>query len=210
VEPPRRSDRRATPGPRASTASPPRTFTRAAFYSHLWLGVLFTVVLTVIAVTGILLNHKRGLGLMPDVPGASSAPLGGALPLARLAEIGVGAAGVGLLPDGSVDLAAIDRMDVRPRNGYVKLRLRDAVATEVTVDIHTGRVLDVGARGDVFLERLHSGEAFGGRWVLLSDAAAIALVVTLLTGYWLWLAPKLSRRRAGAVPTAAPGHRGEP
>ena len=94
-------------------------------------------------------------------------------------------------------------MDVRPRDGYVKVRLRDAASTEVTVDLVTGRVLHVGARGDVFLERLHSGEAFGGRGVLLSDAAAVALLVTLVTGYWLWLAPKLGRGTRDA-PRARP------
>jgi len=72
--------------------------------------------------------------------------------------------------------------------------MRDASSTEVTVDLASGRVLHVGPRGDVFLEKLHSGEIFGGlRWVLLSDAAAIALVVTLITGYWLWLVPKRPR-----------------
>ena len=55
----------------------------------------------------------------------------------------------------------------------------------------------------MFLETLHSGETFCRGWILLSDAAAIALVVTLISGYWLWLAPKLrhSRRASG---TAAP------
>ena len=49
-------------------------------------------------------------------------------------------------------------------------------------------------RGDVFLEKLHTGEIFGGQaFVILSDIAAGALVLTLITGYWLWLVPKLSR-----------------
>lgn len=192
--------------PQPARPSRSRGFARVAFYAHLWLGVLFTVALTVIAVTGILLNHKRGLGLMPDVEGAAARPFADALPLARLAEIGrraaPGAAWDGGT-DGGTDGAAIDRMDVRPRDGYVKVRLRDAASTEVTVDLVTGRVLHVGPRGDVFLERLHSGEAFGGRWVLLSDAAAVALVVTLVTGYWLWLAPRLERKTRGAAGRSA-------
>ena len=179
-------------------AAGPRRLTRLAFYAHLWLGVLFTVALVAISVTGILLNHKRGLGLMPDVAAAAPQPFADALPLARLAAIGVAAGGAS-------GLAAVDRMDVRPRDGYVKVRLRDAASTEATVDLVTGRVLHVGARGDVFLERLHSGEAFGGRGVLLSDAAAVALVVTLLTGYWLWLAPKLGRGTRDAPPARPHG-----
>jgi hypothetical protein len=175
-----------------------RTFTRAAFYAHLWLGVAFTTALVVIGVTGILLNHKRGLGLMPDVPHEPERAFAESLPLARLAEIALDtvARAAGPAAERLDPVRGIDRMDARPRNGFVKVRLRDASSTEVTVDLATGRVLHVGPRGDVFLEKLHSGEVFGGTaWVLLSDAAAVALLVTLGTGYWLWLAPK--RRRGG-------------
>jgi hypothetical protein len=164
-------------------------FTRGAFYAHLWLGVIFTVVLIAIAITGILLNHKRGLGLMPDVEHEPRGEFAAALPLSRLAEIGISA----VRPGEPIDLKLIDRMDVRPRNGFVKVRLRDAESTEATIDLHDGRVLHVGQRGDAFLEKLHSGEVFGERGVLLSDAGAIALVVTLLTGLWLWIAPRLNR-----------------
>jgi hypothetical protein len=199
--------RGAATGPRGAARAPARgrgwTGSRVAFYAHLWLGVLFTVVLTVIAITGILLNHKRTLGLMPDVANEPAAPFASALPLARLAEVAVAALPPDT-PDRPAELtpAHVDRMDVRPRDGYVKVRMRDRASTEVTVDLASGRVLHIGRRGDVFLERLHSGETFGDGWVLLSDAGAVALLVTLVSGYWLWLAPKL-RRRAGPGRRAA-------
>jgi hypothetical protein len=175
------------------------TLPRFAFYAHLWAGVIFTVVLTTIAVTGVLLNHKRGLGLMPDVPNEPTGNFTAALPLSRLAEIGITA----VFPDSQPALRLVDRMDVRPRDGFVKVRLRDAASMEATVDLNSGRVLHVGSRGDVFLEKLHSGEIFGGRGVWLSDLGAIGLVLTLITGIWLWLAPRLERgagrdRRASA------------
>ncbi len=180
--------------------SPPPPHTRrlaprVAFYAHLWLGVIFTAALVVIAVTGIALNHKRGLGLMPDVANEPTAPLARALPIDSLANIALRSVDPTATPDA---VKAVDRMDVRPRDGYVKVRMRDAASTEVTVDLASGNVLHVGPRGDVFFEKLHSGEAFGGNWVLLSDAAAIALLVTLVSGYWLWLAPKLRMGRASS------------
>ena len=196
-----------TPLPSADRPAARRhRLTRTAFHVHLWLGVIFTVALVAISVTGILLNHKRGLGLMPEVDHEPTRPIAAALPLARLAAIGIAAAdsanaGPGA-PRAAVgdapDVARIDRMDVRPRDGFVKVRLRDDASTEVTIDVADGRVLHVGRRGDVFLERLHSGEAFGDGWVLLSDVAALGLVATLITGYWLWLAPKV-RREDGPV-----------
>ena len=77
----------------------------------------------------------------------------------------------------------------------------------IALDGITVGVLDIGKlRGDVFLEQLHSGEVFGGpSWVLLSDAAAVALVVTLVTGYWLWLAPKRGRGAPTRAAAASPG-----
>ena len=175
-----------------------KTLSRAAFYIHLWLGVLSTIALIAISVTGILLNHKRGLGLMPDVPHEPTGDFAAALPIERLAYAALLAAPSetkGDWKDGdAVDIALIDRMDVRPRDGFVKVRLRDRASMEMTVDINTGRVIHVGRRGDVFLEKLHSGEIFGGLpFVIISDIAAVALVLTLITGYWLWLVPKLSR-----------------
>lgn len=175
-----------------------RRLSRIAFYVHLWLGVLSTIALIAISVTGILLNHKRGLGLMPDVEHEPTGQLAAALPVERWAEAALAAAPAvsrpGWNPGDPVDIGLIDRMDVRPRSGYVKVRLRDKASMEMTVDLNSGEVIHTGRRADVFLEQLHTGEIFGGlRFVILSDIAAIALVLTLITGYWLWLVPKLAR-----------------
>lgn len=190
--PPRPTARKNVPHPRR------RKLSRAAFYIHLWLGVLSTIALIAIAITGILLNHKRGLGLMPEVEHEPTGEFMAAQPLERLAYAALVAAPQAAKGDwkegDAVDMALIDRMDVRPRNGFVKVRLRDKASMEMTVDINTGTVIHTGRRGDVFLEKLHSGEIFGGLpFVIISDIAAIALVLTLITGYWLWLVPKLSR-----------------
>ena len=202
-----------TPAKAAVHPPPParQRAARAAFYGHLWVGVIFTASLLVIAITGILLNHKRALGLMPDVPHEATAPFASSLPLDSIAGIALRAAaganatpGADPIAPADLERARIDRMDVRPRDGYVKVRLRDAVSSEVTIDVASGRVLHVGSRGDVFLEKLHSGEAFGDGWILLSDAAAVALVVTLLTGYWLWLSPRLRRSRDAMVKEVEP------
>lgn len=185
-------------GARTGATRRRRPLSRAAFYIHLWLGVLSTIALIAISITGILLNHKRGLGLMPDVPHEPTGAFTAALPMERLAYAALAAAPQAARGDWKegdpVDIGLIDRMDVRPRNGFVKVRLRDKASMEMTVDINSGTVIHTGRRGDVFLEKLHSGEIFGGLpFVILSDIAAVALVLTLLTGYWLWLVPKLSR-----------------
>jgi len=150
--------------------------------------VLFTVVLLAISITGVLLNHKRGLGLMPEVENTPTAAFSAALPLADL-----GARALAEVGDSRSPEEGIDRMDVRPGDGLIKVRLRTPSSTEVTLNLADGRVLHVGERGDVFLEKLHSGEIFGSQGVLLSDAGAIALTLLLVTGYWLWLRPRWRR-----------------
>jgi len=155
------------------------------FHGHLWLGVLGSMALIVICVTGVLLNHKRPLGLMQDVENHGGAqPLSGALSLHEL----VARAGEAVAPGG--EPPDVDRIDVRPSDGLVKVRFEDRVVTEVTLDLATGSVLHLGERNDVFLEKLHSGEIFGDHGILISDAAAVALTLLLLSGYWLWLYPR--------------------
>lgn len=154
------------------------------FYAHLWLGVVTTGLVLILSVTGVLLNHKRPLGLMPDVPGAPAGALARSLPIAELA----GRAGRAVPP--AVAAAGVDRMDVRPGDGLVKVRFDDPAVHEVTVELSSGRILHVGERNDVFLEKLHSGEIFGDGGVLLSDFAAVALLVLVVSGYWLWLYPR--------------------
>jgi hypothetical protein len=189
---------------RPESVASPRTkpargrWRRIAFYVHLWLGVLSTIALIAISITGILLNHKRGLGLMPEVEYEPTGEFINAISVERWAAAALAAAPPearpGWNPGDAVDIGLIDRMDVRPRNGFVKVRLRDKASMEMTVDINSGQVVHTGRRGDVFLEKLHTGEIFGGQaFVILSDIAAVALVLTLLSGYWLWLVPKISR-----------------
>lgn len=156
---------------------------RAAFYAHLWTGVLVTVLVLTIAVTGILLNHKKTLGFQPSPENASPASLEASLSLADLADRARGA------HPGGEDVP-IDRMDVRPDDGVVKVRFDDPGTTEIALALDDGRVLTSAPREDVFLERLHSGEIFGDGWIVLSDAAAGALLLLTLSGIWIWLFPR--------------------
>ena len=162
-----------------------RTLAKWMFYGHLWLGVTTGMVLLLVSVTGVLLNHKGALGLMPDVEHEPTAPMERALPLSTLVEAAAGHAGA------EVASAGVDRMDVRPDEGLVKVRFRDPRVTEGTLDLASGIVLDRGERNDAFLEKLHSGEIFGGRGILLSDFGAASLILLALSGIWLWLVPKV-------------------
>ena len=178
-------ERRSFPRARGREPLTPgtRRLARLMFHGHLWLGVVTTAIVLVLSISGILLNHKRPFGLMPDVEHEPTGALQDALPIARLADLAAAAAP-------AAGAAGVDRMDVRPRDGLIKVRFRDDVVTEVTLDLTDGRVLHVGERNDVFLEKLHSGEIFGDNWVLLSDLGAVTLIILVISGYWLWLFPR--------------------
>jgi uncharacterized iron-regulated membrane protein len=173
---------RRPPRPHHSPAA--RTAARWMFHSHLWLGLASSGIVLLIAITGILLNHKRGLGLMPDPAHTAAGAFENALPLAELARRASVAVGTG------VAAAGVDRMDVRPGDGIVKVRFDDRRVTEATVDLVSGEVVHIGERNDVFLEKLHSGEIFGDRWILLTDFAAVLLAALVISGYWIWLYPR--------------------
>jgi len=166
-----------------------RRLARIAFYGHLWIGVLSTVLLLVIGVTGILLNHKESLGLMPEVENPAIDHVRNALPLSVIIDHSDTAilAELGAVPE-------MDRIDVRLRSGLAKVCYLDNANHEVTLDLSTGEILEVGERNDIFIEQLHSGEIFGDGWILLSDGAAVGLMALLVTGYWLWLFPRWRHR----------------
>lgn len=169
---------------RRQPLSPAARFTaRSAFYIHLWVGVIATILVVSLSVTGVLLNHKKTLGYQPDADNPTATALSASLPLAEL-EASARAAAPELLD------TPVDRMDVRPDDGLVKVRFSDPGNREIILALEDGRVLSNDVREDVFLEKLHSGELFGEYGVFLSDLAAVGLLLLILSGFWLWLFPR--------------------
>lgn len=177
-----------TPRRRKSSSDGVRTMARWMFHTHLWVGVIVSFLAISLSVTGIMLNHKRVLGFMPETEVERPDAFDVSLPLPELARLASVAAG----PEAAA--AGVDRMDVRPGDGLIKVRFDDSDVTEVTLALDDGEVLVVGLRNDVFLEKLHSGEIFGDAWILLSDFGAVALIILLLTGFWIWLYPRARAR----------------
>lgn len=161
-----------------------RSVARWMFHGHLWIGVVATFLVLAVSVTGIMLNHKQFLGYMPETEYSNPDGFGRSLPLTEL----VNRANTAVPP--AVAEIGVDRMDVRPDKGLVKVRYDDPDVHEVTVALDNGEILASGLRNDVFLEKLHSGEIFGDAWILLSDFAAVALILLLVTGVWMWLYPR--------------------
>lgn len=98
----------------------------------------------------------------------------------------------------------IDRLDLRPGRGIVKVQCKNG--WEIQIDLQTAEVLQVAYRRSDLLEALHDGSWFHDRvrlWIFFP----VALVVLGLwaTGIYLFILPihvRWSRRRAAAARTA--------
>lgn len=164
-----------------STASTHRKLHRLA-------AVVSALPVLVILVTGLVLQLKKDVAwIQPEtLRGSSSAP---SLSYERLLEVlrGVPEAGVGSWED-------VDRLDVRPARGVVKVRAKNR--HEVQVDAATGEVLQVALRRSDLIESLHDGSWFhpaAKLWIFLP--AGLLLLSMWVTGVYLWLLPHLVRRR---------------
>lgn len=89
----------------------------------------------------------------------------------------------------------VDRLDVRPDKGVVKVRANSR--WEVQIDTATGEVLQTAYRRSDLIEQIHDGSFFGGDAVKLGIflPSAAVLLALWITGVYLWLLPVLARRK---------------
>ena len=89
----------------------------------------------------------------------------------------------------------VNRLDVRPGKGVVKVWLNNGY--EVQVDLGTGRVLQTAYRRSDLIESIHDGSFFAGDWTKLGLFLPAGLVMLLLwcSGMWMVWVPFIARRR---------------
>jgi uncharacterized iron-regulated membrane protein len=91
----------------------------------------------------------------------------------------------------------IDRLDVRPGKGIVKVRSKSH--WELQLDLQTAELLSSTKRRSDWIESLHDGSYFSDAaklWLFLPNG--LILLGLWLTGCWLWYLP-LSRRKPRKV-----------
>jgi len=91
------------------------------------------------------------------------------------------------------DWQDIDRLDVRPSKGILKVRAVNH--WELQIDLQTSELLSSTHRRSDWIESLHDGSYFSDAaklWIFLPNG--MVLLGLWLTGCWLWYLP-LSRRK---------------
>lgn len=165
--------------------------------AHRWGAVAVAAPFLLVLVSGLLLQLKKQLPWVqpPTARGQGKEP--------RVPFDAVLAAVREVPEAGVTGWADIDRMDVRPKDGVVKVQCKTRY--EVQVDFQTGAVVQVAYRRSDLIESLHDGSWFGDAAKLyVFFPVAVGVLLLWATGVYLWLLPVLVRRRAARDRAAKP------
>ncbi len=159
---------------------------------HRMLGLFIALFLVISSVTGILLAWKKNSDLIqPPTQKGASKDLSTWLPvdsLALIADRGFSAA----FPN--VENNGIDRMDIRPSKGIVKVLMENGF-WEVQLDGTTGEILSIARRHSDWIEALHDGSIISDAFKFVSmNFLGIAILFMIISGTWMWYGPKLVRK----------------
>jgi uncharacterized iron-regulated membrane protein len=162
---------------------------------HHWGSIAIALPLVVVLVTGVLLLLKKDFAWIqpPTIKGEQK---GLALAFDQILTIArtVPEAGINSWDD-------VDRLDVRPGKGMLKLRAENS--WEIQIDANSGEILHVAYRRSDFIESIHDGSFFGDyakHWVFLPSA--LVLIGLWVTGLVLFFHPyvvKARKRRSRSV-----------
>ena len=162
---------------------------------HNWGSIIIAAQLAIVLVTGVLLLLKKDVDWIqpPTIKGEQK---GLALDFDQILMI------ARTVPEAGVETwSDIDRLDVRPGKGMLKVRAENS--WEIQVDANTGAILHVAYRRSDLIESIHDGSFFGDYaklWVFLPSA--LVLIGLWITGVVLFFHPYLAKskkRRARAA-----------
>jgi uncharacterized iron-regulated membrane protein len=159
-------------------------------YWHRWLGLFLLTFILISAITGILLAWKKEADLLQP-PTQESSFIESEKPWLSVEKICEIAQEV-IVQNNPNQPLAIDRLDIRPDKGIVKVLF--ASYWEVQVDGYSGEVFSIAKRHSDWIEKIHDGSIISEGFKLWSmNTLGIGLILLSLTGIWLWLGPKRVR-----------------
>jgi len=155
---------------------------------HRWGSILALLPVMVIVVSGVILQLKKEVAsIQPPTQRGAGSQL--SVSFDRILEVAK------TVPQAEIaSWDDIDRLDVRPGKGVVKVRGKNR--WEIQIDTQTGDVLHVAVRRSDLIEGIHDGSYFHDcfkLWVFLPAGSVLAVLV--ITGFHLFLLPHLAKRR---------------
>jgi len=169
---------------------------RVIWKVHRWVGLCATLFAISAGVTGVLLLLKKDYAWIQPPTFADPAPSSSSpdhtrlLPIDRVYEILLAAE----LPEFR-SVGDIDRIDFRPGKRVYKVHSKVG-HMEAQIGAVSGELLSYEKRWSDWLENLHDGSMFGdlvhGFVMILFG---VSLVVLAVSGFYIWLSPRLRRAR---------------
>lgn len=156
---------------------------------HRYVGLALAVFFLIIALTGILLGWKKDVALLqPKTFTGETDQLSQWKSFQDIATASLASMDT-ILKD-----PVIDRMDVRPDKGIVKVLFTQGY-WEAQIDGKTGAVLSVAQRHSDWIEHVHDGSIFSDLFKLAyTNMLGIGLFTLALSGLWLWYGPRAIRK----------------
>lgn len=155
---------------------------------HKYVGLALAAFFLVTAATGVLLGWKKNVEvLQPKTFQGESENLAGWKSFNEISRVSIAAL------DSILENPIIDRMDVRPGKGIVKVLFTEGY-WEAQVDATSGKVLSVAKRHSDWIEHLHDGSLISDGFKLVyTNILGIGMCTLALTGLWLWYGPRVIR-----------------
>lgn len=171
---------------------PLRTFfNRTSRKLHRWGAILIALPLLVVIGSGIVLQLKKEIAwIQPPTQRGSGPPL----TLTFDEILAIAKADPHTTIEGWSD---VDRLDVRPSRGVVKVRCKNR--WEVQIDTSTGAVLSSTYRRSDLIETIHDGSFFHDKaklWLFLPSG--VVFLALWITGMYLWALPIVMKRAGKA------------
>ncbi|PJB13488.1 MAG: peptidase [Flavobacteriales bacterium CG_4_9_14_3_um_filter_40_17] len=179
------------------TANPLSKTTRTYRNIHKWIALPTFAFLFIIGTTGLLLGWKKQLQLLPKTHNGQTLNSEKWLHTDSIYKRAAYYSKEVLKKD-----ASIDRMDIRPSKGVVKILFENHF-TELQLDLATGEVLSVSNRTSDFIEKLHDGSIIDYYIgtpndevkLFYTSSVSVGLILLSFTGFWLWYNPKRIRKQ---------------
>ncbi len=147
--------------------------------THHWGSFICAIPVLIVIVTGILLQLKKELIWVqpPTIKGSAKTPT---LTFDQVLNIAK------TVKEAAInDWKDIDRLDVRPKKGVIKIRAKNR--WEIQIDHQTGKLLQTAYRRSDLIESIHDGSFFHDNaklWIFLPSA--FVLLVLWITGIYLF------------------------
>jgi uncharacterized iron-regulated membrane protein len=155
---------------------------------HIWVSLIVILPLIVVSTTGLILMLKKQLDWVQPL-----SRIGATQTFTLSPNEILNACKLEPLT-GITEWAHIDRLDIRPNKGIIKVQGPNSI--EVQLDATTGSILHIQKRNSDFIENLHDGSYFGDtlKWSLFF-IAEVLFVLQLITGIYLFVAFLKKKKR---------------